>query len=102
MTGELADIWVYLATSPLLWLTTTLVVFRLSLWINRRLGNNAVLNPVLIAMALLMAILLLTGTDYDTYFDGAQFVHFMLGPAIVALAVPLYDHRRQIRAGSGR
>ena len=98
MTRELTDIWVYLATSPLLWLTTTLVIFRLSLWINQLLGKSTVLNPVLIAMGLLMAILLLTGTDYDSYFEGAQFVHFMLGPAIVALAVPLYDHRQQIRA----
>ena len=32
----------------------------------------------------------LTATTYDTYFDGAQFVHFLLGPATVALAVPLY------------
>ena len=98
ITGELTDIWVYLSTTPLLWLTTTLAVFQFCLWLNRRLGGSPVLHPVILAMALLIAILLLTGTEYDTYFDGAQFVHFMLGPATVALAIPLYDHRRQIRA----
>jgi putative effector of murein hydrolase len=41
-------------------------------------------------------VLALTGTPYRTYFEGAQFVHFMLGPATVALAVPLYGHRRTV------
>ncbi len=39
----------------------------------------------------------LTGTDYDTYFSGAQFIHFLLGPATVALAVPLYDHIERVK-----
>jgi putative effector of murein hydrolase len=42
------------------------------------------------------AILLLTGTPYPNYFDGAQFVHFLLGPATVALAVPLYENRSTV------
>src|SRR5207248_7883008 len=39
-----------------------------------------------------------TGTPYETYFDGAQFVHFLLGPATVALAVPLFENRAHVRA----
>ena len=96
MTGELTDIWVYLSASPLLWLTTTIVVFQCCVWLNARLGGNPVLHPVLLSMGALIGILLLSGTDYDTYFEGAQFIHFMLGPATVALGVPLYAHRRQI------
>lgn len=98
MTEDITDIWAFLAASPLLWLTMTLVVFQLSLWLNRLLGGSPVLHPVLLSMALLIGILLVTGTDYDTYFDGAQFIHFLLGPATVALAIPLYENRRQIRA----
>ena len=98
VADELTDIWVSLAASPQLWLTMTLVVFLFSVWLNRRLGGNPALHPVLLSMGLLIAILLLTGTDYDTYFEGAQFVHFLLGPATVALAIPLYDYRHQIRA----
>ena len=98
MTEEITDVWVYLATQPLLWLTMTLVVFLVSSWLHRRLGGNPALHPVLLSMAMLITILLLTGTDYDTYLEGAQFVHFLLGPATVALAIPLYDHRHQIRA----
>ena len=39
----------------------------------------------------------LTGTDYGTYFEGAQFVHFMLGPATVALALPMFDNLPRMR-----
>lgn len=84
------DIWVYLSASPLLGLTVTLLAFQAGAWVQRRFGGTPLLNPVLLAVGALVALLALTGTDYRTYFDGAQFVHFLLGPATVALAVPLY------------
>lgn len=46
MSG-LGQIWVYLATRPLLWLTVTLAVFSLSVWVNRRAGGSPLLHPVL-------------------------------------------------------
>ena len=52
----------------------------------------------MIAVAALVALLAISGTSYQTYFDGAQFVHFLLGPATVALAVPLYTQFRRVRA----
>ena len=94
---ELGDIWVYLAAEPLVWLTLTLVIFIAGGWLNRRLNGHPLAHPVLVAMLALIALLLLTGTPYETYFEGAQFIHFLLGPATVALAVPLYDNLRQIR-----
>ena len=63
-----------------------------------RLRRPAVLNPVLVAIVLVAAVLALTGTDYDDYFDGAQPLHVLLGPATVALAVPLHRQRTRIRA----
>lgn len=98
MTEELHDIWVFLAESPLLGLTLTLAAFVVAEAIWKRAGSTPVLHPVLVAMAMLIGILLLTGIDYDTYFEGAQFVHFLLGPATVALAVPLFDQLPRIRA----
>ena len=56
------------------------------------------LNPVAVSVALLIGLLLLTDTPYQTYFDGAQFVHFLLGPATVALAIPLYRQRAKLAA----
>ena len=97
MTGSFTDIWVYLAADPLLALTMTLAAYLAGSWLYERAGKNAFLNPVLLAVAMIAAVLLATGTPYETYFDGAQFVHFLLGPATVALAIPLYRQFERIR-----
>jgi predicted murein hydrolase (TIGR00659 family) len=94
---RIADIWVYLSTTPLLGLTATLVAYQAAFWVYRRGGYHPLLNPVALAVALLVALLVATGTPYRTYFDGAQFVHFLLGPATVALAVPLYNQLDKLR-----
>ncbi len=91
------QIWVYLSTTPLLGLTVTLVAYQAGMWVYTRANLHPLLNPVLIAVVILVGVLMLTGTDYRTYFDGAQFVHFMLGPATVALAVPLYQQFQKVR-----
>ena len=83
--SSFSEIWVYLATSPLTWLGTTLVAFVLALRIGALLGNSPLANSVLLSSAMLIPVLLLTGTSYPTYFEGAQFVHFLLGPATVSL-----------------
>ncbi|ADZ70030.1 LrgB family protein [Polymorphum gilvum] len=97
MTAGLRDIWVYLSASPLLALTMTLAAYQVGLWIHQRAGRHPLANPVLIAVVVLVALLLGTGTDYATYFEGAQFVHFLLGPATVALALPLYRQIERVR-----
>ncbi|TPE53949.1 LrgB family protein [Amaricoccus solimangrovi] len=97
-TGDLYRIWVYLSTTPLLWLTVTLAAFSLGDLVSLRFRRNPIANPVVISAGLLIALLGFTGTSYQTYFEGAQFVHFLLGPATVALAVPLWRNRAQVRA----
>ena len=94
---DLREIWVYLSASPLLHLTLTLAAYQAGTTIYERSGRNPLLNPVLLAVLALVAILLVSGTDYRTYFDGAQFVHFLLGPATVALAIPLYRQFETVR-----
>jgi len=86
-------LWVYLSASPLFWLTVTLVAWLLADRLAAASGRNPLVNPVLIAVVLVALLLRATGTDYRLYFDGAQFVHFLLGPATVALAVPLWRNR---------
>lgn len=93
-----ADIWSYLAREPLLWLSATLVAYTIGDALSRTAGRHPLVNPVLIAVVLLAGLLLASRTPYATYFEGAKFVHFMLGPATVALAVPLYDNRHRIGA----
>ena len=95
--SDLTEIWVYLSSEPLLWLSATLVAYAIGDWAFRTAGRSPLVNPVLIAVGILGATLLLTGTPYTTYFEGAQFVHFMLGPATVALAAPLYANLQLVR-----
>jgi len=97
MTPPLADLWVYLQATPLLFLTLTLVVYQGAYWIYRRAGFHPLLNPVALSIVVLVLLLRLTGTPYETYFGGAQFVHFLLGPATVALAVPLFAQLGKLR-----
>jgi predicted murein hydrolase (TIGR00659 family) len=94
----LTEIWVYLAASPLLWLSATLVCYLLADRLYRLGRGSPLLNPVAIAVALLIGILVVTETPYAVYFDGAQFVHFLLGPATVSLAIPLYRQRERLAA----
>ena len=98
MTQDIGQIWVYLAASPLMGLTITLLAYQGAFRIYQRSGCNPLANPVLIAVTALVAFLDVTGTAYETYFAGAQFVHFLLGPATVALAVPLYMQLKRVRA----
>ncbi len=97
MQPNVTDIWVYLAQTPLLWLTATLLVYYLSDTLYQRLGQWPLANPVLISVTALIVFLTITGTPYQQYFDGAQFVHFLLGPTTVALALPLWRYADRLR-----
>ena len=94
---EFAEIWSYLAASPLIWLTATLIAYVIGDTLAQAAGRAPLANPVLIAVILLATLLWITGTSYATYFEGAQFVHFLLGPATVALAIPLWQQRHAVR-----
>jgi predicted murein hydrolase (TIGR00659 family) len=92
------SLWVYLSQSPLLWLTVTLSVYAAADALSLATNRHPFANPVLHSIWIIGAFLLITGTSYTTYFGGAQFVHFLLGPATVALAVPLYENRKAVLA----
>ena len=95
--ASVVTLWVYLSASPLLWLTATLAAYLMADAVQRRLGRHPLANPVLLAVFVLVIVLRVSGTPYQTYFDGAQFVHFMLGPATVALGVPLAAKAVEVR-----
>ena len=93
----ISETWVYLSASPLIGLTLTLLAYQLAFWLYQRSGHRAWANPVLIAIFLITLFLWATRTPYKHYFEGAQFVHFLLGPATVALAVPLFAQWKRLR-----
>lgn len=94
---KFVELWVYLSATPLFGLTATLVVYVLAQALYARLDQAAWANPVLWSVITLASLLTLTGVDYPTYFSGAQFIHFLLGPAVVALAWPLWERLAALR-----
>ena len=99
---DFVQLWVYLSSTPLFGLTATLVVYCLAQAFYARMRQAAWANPVLWSVITLAVGLTLTGTAYPTYFSGAQFIHFLLGPAVVALAWPLWQRRAALRAHLGQ
>lgn len=98
MKGEaFFELWVYLAATPLAGLTITLVAYALGYLLYERCKLHPLANPVLIAVVLIVVALQVGEVTYPTYFAGAQFVHFLLGPAVVGLAVPLARVWRDVR-----
>ena len=89
MTEIVHNVWTQITPTPLFGVTLTVLSYAIGLAIQRACRGAAVVNPVLISILLIASILKATGTSYQTYFAGGQFIHFLLGPATVALAVPL-------------
>ena len=93
----LNQVWVYLTATPLLGLTATLLIYHAAFLIYQRSGFHPLANPVAMAVIALGTLLWATGIPYARYFEGAQFVHFLLGPATVALAVPLFEQLDRLK-----
>lgn len=87
---RLQEIWVYLSGSPLLALILTLTAYQAGVLIYERAHRHPLANPVFIAILLVAAAITAIGMPYASYFEGAQFVHFLLGTATVSLAVPIH------------
>ena len=88
----------YVATTPLVWLLITLGSFKLGIIIYEKSGKHTLLQPIIIAYIIIMSALLLTGVSYEKYFKSVEIIHFFLGPATVALALPLYKNLKHIKS----
>lgn len=87
---RLYDIWVYLQAEPLFWLTLTIGAYLVGDYCYKKANYFPLVNPVAISIIIVASVLLIFDVDYERYFSGAKFIHFMLGPATVALAIPIY------------
>ncbi len=87
----------HLVSLPVTWLLATLAAYHLAMVVHRRSGGSAWLHPVAVATLLLVLLLLVAGVDYETYFQGGRYIHVLLGPATVALAVPLYHQLARLK-----
>ena len=97
MNLQFAQAWTAVVESPLFGITLTLIAYQAARTLWRRTRGNSLANPVLVAGGIVVALLLLLGISYDDYFTGAQYISFLLGPATVALALPLHRQARNIR-----
>ncbi|MBU6260696.1 MAG: LrgB family protein, partial [Burkholderiales bacterium] len=94
---DFVHLWTYLASTPLFGLTATCSVYAVAQAVYQRLDHAPWANPVLWSVIGIGCVLVFTHTAYPTYFAGAQFIHVLLGPAVVALAWPLWQRRAELR-----
>ena len=94
---DFVQLWVYLSSTPLFGLTATLITYVIVATAYERLNRAPWANPVLWSVVVIGALLVATRTSYPAYFAGAQFIHVLLGPAVVALAWPLWLRRSEMR-----
>src|SRR6516165_12050478 len=92
--------WASLADKPVLETGVTVFAFLAATRISRLGGNHPLLNPTLLAIILISVGLEATHIPYEVYLRGADVIHFMLGPAVVLLAVPLFRQSAVIRASA--
>lgn len=97
MSPDLAGAWASLVDSPVFALTLTLAVYDVARRGWERLGRPALLNPVLVSIVVIGAVLALVDLDYDTYASGTTLITLLLGPATVALAWPMHRELRLVR-----
>lgn len=96
LASSFGPVWASLRTQPSLWLAVTLVAYALGMWLYKKSGYKTIFTPLLTSIVIIVAALLATHTDYATYMQGGQHINFLLGPATVALAVPLYEQRLRL------
>ena len=89
--------WQHFQAFPVLWLVVTLVVFLFASWVNARAGKTPFLHPVLVSLSIIIVVLKVAEIEYVTYMEGGRYIHLLLGPAVVALAVPLYDNLATVK-----
>ena len=93
----ISEIWVYLSGDPLFALIITLATYQFGYLLYVRANRNPLVNPVAISVVSTCLIISALNMPYKSYFEGAQFVHFLLGTATVALAVPIYNGFKRMR-----
>ena len=86
----------YIAFSAYFGAALTLIIYVVSFRISDRIGHPLA-NPILICLALLIGALLIFDIDYDAYNQSARYITYLLTPATVCLALPLYRQIQKLR-----
>ena len=97
MTGVAEIAGSLFAPSSAVWTAATLCAYLAAGRLQRLAGPSPVLNPVAVSVALVVAALAATGTSYEAYSESTRVLQALLGPATVALAVPLHQNLVKVR-----
>ncbi|WP_235930177.1 LrgB family protein [Craterilacuibacter sinensis] len=90
-----------IASSPMAGIFITLLAYKLAILLNKRCHGHPLTNTVLVGSLIVITLLLLSGISYERYMEGGRFILLLLGPATVALAVPLYHNLPKLRRAAG-
>ncbi|GCD89608.1 LrgB family protein [Nocardioides sp. LS1] len=93
----MSETWAWASHSPVFFVLLTLVAYRIGREVRDRTGGHALAQPVLVAIVLVGATLSVLDVDYADYRDGTALISFLLGPATVALAVPLHRQAHRLK-----
>jgi len=88
----------YVTNTPLSWIIITMSAYKIGIIIYEKTGKHSLLQPIVIAYVIMLPILILAQIPYKQYFESVSILHFFLGPATVALALPLYKNLKLIQA----
>lgn len=88
----------YITSTPLTWIIVTMSAYKVGILIYEKTGKHALLQPIVIAYVIMLPILIIAHIPYKQYFESVSILHFFLGPATVALALPLYKNLKLIHA----
>lgn len=95
---NLEALYTYVTTTPLVWIIVTISAYKIGILVYEKSGKNALLQPIVVAYMIMLPILLVAKIPYQQYFESVSIIHFILGPATVALALPLYKNLKLIRS----
>ena len=85
-----------LTTSAYFGVFLSLGCYMVGLWVKKK-TKLSFANPMLVAIILVIVVLLAGGIDYDAYYNGAKYLSWLLTPATVCLAIPLYEQLSQLK-----
>ena len=88
----------YIHSTPLTWLIATLVAFKFGIIVYEKFNKHTLLQPIIIAYVILLSLIIYTNTSFEEYFKSVEIIHFFLGPATVALALPLYKNLKYVKS----
>ena len=87
-------------STPLVWMVLTLTAYEAGFWLHKKFKEPVLIPPMLLSLIILISVLLAADVNYQQYFKGNAFIHFLLGTSTVALAVPLYQSLPRLKAAA--